>query len=44
VLDVNVEVPHAFETVTVGVAGTAIGADVPTPAVLVQPLLVMVTE
>jgi hypothetical protein len=40
----KVEVPlQLFTTVTTGVAGTALGADVPLPGALVHPFTVCVT-
>ena len=39
----SVELPQLFTTVTTGVAGTALGADDPLPAVLVHPFTVVVT-
>lgn len=40
---VRVEVPQSFETVTVGAAGVAFGADTPDPGTLVQPFALLVT-
>ncbi len=41
---VNVDVPlQLFTTVTTGVDGTALGADVPLPAALTHPFTVCVT-
>ena len=40
---VNTEFPQLFDTVTIGVAGIAIGATVPEPGKLVQPPTVRVT-
>ena len=39
----NTELPQLLVTVTEGVAGRALGADVPEPAALVQPFTVCVT-
>lgn len=39
----RIELPQLFATVTTGVAGTALGADVPLPAKLVHPFTVVVT-
>jgi hypothetical protein len=40
---VNVDVPQLLTTFTVGADGTALGAETPLPAALVQPLTVWVT-
>ncbi len=38
----SVELPQLFTTVTTGVAGIALGAEVPLPAALVHPLAFLV--
>ena len=40
----NTELPQLFTTFTTGVTGAALGAAVPLPGALVQPLTVVVRE